>query len=131
VTDPSGREWEIYVSKVEPSDWKPGEYSTQGNRNRPVRPSFLFGLLALPAFLWNQVIWPPLRFLVLLPSRAAMSARSSVVRVEAVLWWPRRESYLWTTSIDHVESVVAEVAAGLEAGSIARPFAAKFVGSSS
>jgi hypothetical protein len=55
----------------------------------------------------------------------------SEVRIEAITYYPRRESYLWTTSADHEERVLRQISAGLEAGDLARPLGCNFVGRSS
>jgi hypothetical protein len=54
--------------------------------------------------------------------------RSTTVRIEAVTYYPRRESLLWTTSVDHAERVLRQISAGLEAGDIVRPLGGDFVG---
>lgn len=54
--------------------------------------------------------------------------RSRTVRIEAVTFYPHRESLHWTTTPDHVERVLRQVSAGLEAGDIVRPLGGVFVG---
>jgi hypothetical protein len=50
------------------------------------------------------------------------------VRIEAVTFLPRRESLLWTTTVDHAERVLRQISAGLEAGDVVRPLGGVFVG---
>ena len=54
--------------------------------------------------------------------------RSRAVRIEAVTFYPHRESLLWTTTADHTERVLRQISAGLEAGDIVRPLGGVFVG---
>jgi hypothetical protein len=54
--------------------------------------------------------------------------RSRPVRIEAITYLPRRESFLWTTSSDHLERVLRQISAGLEAGDLVRPLGSVFVG---
>jgi hypothetical protein len=53
---------------------------------------------------------------------------SGVRIVEAFTFWPTKESYSWTTTGDHVQRVVRQVARGLEQGELARPLGATFHG---
>ena len=54
--------------------------------------------------------------------------RRRTIRIEAVTYYPHRESLLWTTNADHVDRVLRQISAGIEAGDIARPLGAVFVG---
>src|SRR5205085_691268 len=54
---------------------------------------------------------------------------SGRIRVEAVTWYPWKESHLWVTTKDHLDRVLEQVVAGLEAGEVARPLGAEFRGS--
>jgi hypothetical protein len=54
--------------------------------------------------------------------------RSNTVRIEAVTYYPHRESLLWTTTADHIERVLRQISAGLEAGDVVRPLGGVFVG---
>jgi hypothetical protein len=53
---------------------------------------------------------------------------SRALRVEAVTFLPRRQTYLWTTTTDHIARVLDQIAAGLEAGELARPLGAVYRG---
>jgi hypothetical protein len=54
--------------------------------------------------------------------------RSRAVRIEAVTFYPHRESLLWTTTVDHAERVLRQISAGLEAGNVVRPLGGVVVG---
>lgn len=54
--------------------------------------------------------------------------RAGVVRIEAITFYPHRESLLWTTTADHLDRVLRQISAGLEAGDVARPLGGEFVG---
>jgi hypothetical protein len=54
--------------------------------------------------------------------------RAHEVRIEAITYLPRRESFLWTTTSDHLERVLRQISAGLESGDLARPLGSVFVG---
>jgi hypothetical protein len=62
--------------------------------------------------------------------RRVRLSRSRTVRIEAVTYLPRRESLLWTTTVDHAERVLRQVSAGLEAGDVVRPLGGVFLGRS-
>jgi hypothetical protein len=51
------------------------------------------------------------------------------VHVEAITFMPCREVLSWTTTSDHVERVIRQVVAAVEAGEVARPLGAVFQGS--
>ena len=63
-----------------------------------------------------------------LPSAALHARRSETVTIEAVCFWPRSVSLVWTTSGDHSGRVVSQVAAALERGEEQLPLGASFVG---
>jgi hypothetical protein len=48
--------------------------------------------------------------------------------VEAICFWPRRTSLVWTTSLDHRDRVLAQIAEALAAGEEPRPLGASFAG---
>jgi hypothetical protein len=88
----------------------------------------LWALLALPLFLIYQVLTPIVRAVAELPGALLGGRRSGVRIVEAISWWPVKETYIWTTTGDHVERVVEQVARGLAEGELARPLGATFRG---
>lgn len=49
-------------------------------------------------------------------------------RIEAVTFLPHRQTYLWTTTADHVLRVLDQIVTGLEAGELARPLGAVYRG---
>ena len=48
--------------------------------------------------------------------------------IEAICFWPRRESLVWTAGRDHENRVVDQIVAALERGEAAEPFGATFRG---
>ena len=111
VTDPHGREWEIYASKlVLPRLPTPDPTSTGRGQ-----------LLAAPRLL--------LRILVDLPVAAVRAVRSDKWTIEAISWAPFRSSYTWTTTTEYRGQVLAQVEGGLARGDTPRPRNAQFVAS--
>jgi hypothetical protein len=51
------------------------------------------------------------------------------LQIEAVTYLPHPETYRWSTTSDHVTRVIDQIAAGIEAGDLARPLGAVFHGS--
>lgn len=120
VTDPKGREWEIYVSRYAPPKWHPSDYDSP-QALVPIPAVVLFDVLtAFPLFLYHEIISPVLRFLVLTPYLVVTGRRSHMIWIEAIMWDvdPYKESHLWTTSPDQVHRVVDQIARGLAAGEI-------------
>jgi hypothetical protein len=133
VTDPSGREWEIYVLRYKQPAWDPQDYDSFSD-DVPFGPFLLADLLfGLPRFLYHHVLVPIWRFLVDLAFAVGRGRRTRTVWIEAISWdvMPHRESILWTTTRDHVARVVDQIAAGLEAGEVVRPLGGTFAGRSS
>jgi hypothetical protein len=60
--------------------------------------------------------------------RLVRRSQAGTVRIKAVTYFPRRESLLWTASVDHADRVLHQIAVGLEAGDIARPLGGVYVG---
>lgn len=50
------------------------------------------------------------------------------LQIKAVTVLPHPETYLWTTTTDHLPRVIEQIAAELTAGDLARPLGAAFVG---
>ena len=124
VNDPSGTEWEIYVTKASASSdpWLPNIYS---RNTRIFDDDPQPGLLALLAL----VIGSSLVGLSRLFCSYMRGRRSSHVRVEALTIYPRQEARYWTTTTSQLESVISEIASGLEQGRIAQPNGAEYLGS--
>ena len=131
VTTPSGDYWELYVSKTAVPAWN--DRSDDVGAGPPTTlPSAELDLLAAPfvllGILWSSLVVPLLRFLVVLPFSYARGRRSRAIRIEAVNNFPRREVLLWTTTDDQVESVLNEIATGLEEGKVVQPVGAVYSG---
>jgi hypothetical protein len=130
VTDPNGRDWEIYVSRSELPKWRPagGDYDNTVSSWWWLEP-LAHTILLLPLFLLYQIVVPLVRALAELPGIIVRGRRSGIRIVEAISFWPVKETYTWTTTGDHVERVVDQVARGLEQGEFAHPLGATFRGS--
>jgi len=132
VIAPDGTEWELYVSRFALPPWRPARYAGPDSVSAfAVSDSvgdLLFLLLAIPIFLVEQVVWPLFRFLLELPATAVRARRTRTVTVEAICFWPRKVSLVWTTSQDHSDRVLAQVADGLAAGEMPVPLGASFAG---
>jgi hypothetical protein len=132
VTDPAGNEWELYVSRIEAPQWKEGNPSGFGDDGPSAfdGPLFLLDIpLAVVGFLWSSIVVPLLRFAVLMPFAVVRGRRSHAARIDAICFYPDRETRTWTTTIDQVDSVLDEIAKGLEAGKIPQPAGAVYSGS--
>jgi hypothetical protein len=105
VTDENGRDWEIYVSRTELPRWRTPKEATL-----------------------HQIVVPLVRYLVGLPALFLRGRRSGVRSVAAITFWPVKETYTWSTTGDHVQRVVDQIAEGLEHGDLARPLGATFRG---
>jgi len=89
----------------------------------------LFGIPLASIQLFGSTILIPL---LKLPFLYVKGWRSGAVNIEAVSFFgPHRDTRYWTTTPDQVERVLAEIAAGLEAGNVVQPIGAVYVGSRS
>jgi hypothetical protein len=137
VTDPRGREWEIYVSRYSTPKGEPNDDDSLADEVTGIGGSGGRGLaellLELPRFLYHQLLVPIGRFLVLAPYRSLRSRRATTVWIEAISWGvaPHKESIRWTTTPDHASRVLEQIARGLAAGDVARPLGGVFQGRSS
>ena len=122
VTDPSGRQWELYLTKTVLPEWREGGYNSLVDDPEP-----FLGILNLPlmliGFLWSSVLSPALRFLLLYPYALVKGRRSRAARIEAVCFssFEPTMTHTWTTTADQAESVLSTVALALEEGRIAEP----------
>src|SRR3954454_21399841 len=106
VTDPHGREWEIYQSKVTLPRRRPPE-------STPVILSFIPRLL--------------LRLFVDLPLAIYRALRSDTWTIEAISWAPFHTSYSWTTTREFRGQVLAHVEGSIARGDTPRPPNAQFI----
>jgi hypothetical protein len=74
------------------------------------------------------VLVPGCRFLVALPVAVVTGMRSNAVRIEAICFFPQRETRLWTTTPDQVASVLTQIADGIEQGRFVQPDGAVYSG---
>jgi hypothetical protein len=133
VTDPWGKEWQLFVSRFALPEWKEGEYNgwiDSGPSSRFDGPLFLLELpVALIDFLWSSILLPLLRILFLMPFAVVKGRRSQAARIEAICFFPSRETRTWTTTLDQVDSVVNQIALGIEEGKVVQPIGAVYSGS--
>jgi hypothetical protein len=127
VTDPHGREWEIYASKLAlprrgAPDPTPAGLSFPPGRGDAISAP-IDGVVYLLAFI------PRLLLLVLvdLPVGIVRAVRSDTWTIEAISWAPFRASYTWTTTREHRGQVLAQVEGGLARGETPHPRNAQFV----
>jgi hypothetical protein len=127
VTDPHGREWEIYASKLALPRRGPPDPTPAGLD----LPQSRVELLAAPVdgIVYLLSFIPRLLLLVLvdLPVALVRALRSDTWTIEAISWAPFRASYTWTTAREYRGQVLAQVEGGLARGETPRPRNARFV----
>jgi hypothetical protein len=127
VTDPHGREWEIYASKLAlprrgaPDPTPFGLWSPAPRAEVVTAP--LDGIVYLLSFIPRLL----LLLFVDLPVAAVRALRSDTWTIEAISWAPFRASYTWRTTHEHRGQVLAQVEGGLARGESPRPRNAQFV----
>jgi hypothetical protein len=131
VTDPQGQEWELYVSRVVLPSWKQGGYNGLVDNSSPADGElFLLEIpFALAGFLWSSILLPLTRFLFLTPFAIVRGRRSKAARIEAICLYPEPETRTWTTTVDQANSVLNQIALGLEEGKVVQPIGAAYSGS--
>jgi hypothetical protein len=130
VQGPDGQVWDIYVYRVQfPSAPSVPLGSEPGVTVYGPEQSALWALAELPIFLLKLAA-ALLLWLVRAPFAVAGGLSSRVYYVEAVDFttYPH-EAFLWTTTKDHVDRVVDQVARGMKAGDVPRPLGATYRGS--
>jgi hypothetical protein len=136
VNAPDGGVWELYVSRGNGGlRWQPRDYDSSpvsGEDGVSSGALSLVGLIVeIPLFLFNQILFPAVRYLLRLPFGLVQSRSSDTWTVEAVRWWPREERYSWSVGdASQRERVLAEVASGITEGRWAQPTGAVFHGES-
>lgn len=131
VTAPDGVEWELYASRFAFPPWRPAAYGgsaalADGGWGSPA--DLLFWVLEIPLFVLREILVPVGRMLADLPAAAVHARRTRTVTVEAICFWPRKVSLVWTASPDHADRVLSQVAAALLRGERPSPLGATFVG---
>lgn len=119
VIAPNGEEWEIYVFRVEPT-WRTFALSDEigGLGGRLGFVDLFLLVFELPFVFLGQVVLPLVYAVARLPFDLLRSRGSVTVHVEAVRFAPWRESYRWTTTRDHRDRVLHQVARAFEEGDI-------------
>ncbi len=124
VLDPEGAEWELYVSRMVLPVWRPSDHEVG-----PVAQSTIFGLLLEWCFaIVGAIVVPFVRLLAALPGAWLRGRRSRVYRIEAITWFPRRQTQTWTTSAEDLEEALIAISAGIRRGRPAQPSCAVFLG---
>jgi hypothetical protein len=128
VRDPRGEWWGLYVTRTAmPRDPNlPGPYARNTKLlDDPLEMGLLAGsIVAVIKFLGRVTLKPLLRTSFLY----AKGRRSGAVRIEAVALYGPRQTKYWTTTPDQVDSVLNEIAEGLEAGKTVQPAGAVYAG---
>jgi hypothetical protein len=127
VTDPHGREWEIYASKLALPRRGAPDPTPAGLSLPPGRSGAITAPIDGIVYLLSLI--PRLLLLVLvdLPVALVRALRSDTWTIEAISWAPFRASYTWTTTLEHRGQVLAQVEGGLARGDTPRPRNAQFV----
>lgn len=127
VTAPDGRTWEIYVGRATALRWRPSDYEQHETYGVSDAGSWLWMLLEIPVFLFNQVVLPAVRFVVSAPFAYARSRTSNRWNVEAVCWWPSEQRVVWSVGSSDRDRVTAEIANGLGQGRQVTPVGSQLV----
>jgi hypothetical protein len=129
ATGPTGQEWEIYITRGAFARWRPADYEAPTESEYALTPlTMILGVIAeIPLLILSQIVWPLIRFVVMLPVVGFQSARTGTRLVEAISYSPQ-ERYGWRAAPDQVTQVVDEIAASLAAGHVPRPGGAAFLG---
>ncbi len=129
VKDPRGEWWGLYVTRTAmPHDPNaPGLYARNTKiLDDPLDLGIFVGVpLAIIQFIGRVTLKPLLRF----SFAYAKGRRSGGIRIEAVALYGPRVTRYWTTTPDQVESILEEIAAGLEEGKVVQPTGAAYLGS--
>jgi hypothetical protein len=127
VTDPHGREWEIYASKVALPRRGAPDPTPAGLDFPPGRGDVIAAPIDGIVYLLSFIPRLLLRLFVDLPVAIVRALRSDTWTIEAISWAPFRASYTWTTTLEHRGQVLAQVEGGLARGETPRPRNAQFV----
>ena len=129
VTDPHGREWEIYASKLAMP--RRGRARSDADGSLTAGSARRGGLRADRGIVYLLSFIPRLllRLFVDLPMAAVRALHSDTWTIEAISWAPFRASYTWTTSREYRGQVLAQVEGGLARGEQPHPRNAQFIGS--
>lgn len=115
VTDPHGREWEIYAFRMRLPQRPPhGSSFEEGSFD----PRLDVVVQAFGSIFWliGGVVRLLVRLVVDLPVAAVKSLRSDEWTIEAVSWAPFESRYTWTTTREYRGQVLAQIEGGLARG---------------
>jgi hypothetical protein len=127
VTDPHGREWEIYASKLVMPHRGAPDPTPAGLDFPPGRGALISAPIDGIVYLLSFIPRLLMRLFVDLPIAAIRALRSDTWTIDAISWAPFRTSYTWTTTQEHRGQVLAQVEGGLARGETPRPRNAQFV----
>jgi hypothetical protein len=126
VNDPHGNVWELYTTRaaMPPDPNAPDRYQ----HNTKLGAYDDSSLASTADFVFVELV--ELIFVKLPRSvfRYFQGVRSGAVRIEAISFYPGRETRYWTTTPDQLRSVLDEIAAGIAEGRIPQPTGAVYVG---
>jgi hypothetical protein len=124
VLDPSGAEWEVYVSRMVLPPWRPTDHEVGPLAQSNVLGLVIEGCVAIV----GAILVPLLRLLAALPGAWLRGRRSPEYRIEAVTWWPHRQTQTWTTTAENLDEALIAISAGIRRGRPAQPACAVFLG---
>ena len=139
VAGPHGQAWEIYVTRTKAPAWSPIGYSSPGEdlvgsgmgmgANPVLAETALVSMLfMIPQFILFDVIWPVVRYLLVLPFAFVRGRRTEAVWIEAINFYPHRAALLWTSTRTQLRGVVEQIAVGLAVGRVEQPIGAVYCG---
>jgi hypothetical protein len=127
VTDPHGREWEIYASKLAMPRRGAPDPTPAGLGFPPGRTEIVTAPIDGIVYLLSFIPRLLLRLFVDLPVAAVRALRSDTWTIDAISWAPFRASYTWTTRREYRGQVLAQVEGAIARGEKPHPRNATFV----
>jgi hypothetical protein len=115
VTDPHGREWEIYAFRVRLPE-RPPHGDPAGEGSFDPRLDLIAQAFGVIFWLMGGLLRLVFRILVDLPVAAVKALGSDEWTIEAVSWAPFQSRYTWTTTREYRGQVLAQVEGGLARG---------------
>jgi hypothetical protein len=124
VLDPHGAEWEVYVSRMVLPVWRPADHEVG-----PVAQATIFGMLLEGCLaIVGAILVPLVRMLAAMPGAWLRGRHSSEYRIEAITWFPHRQTQTWTTSAEDLDEALIAISAGIRRGRPAQPACAVYLG---
>jgi hypothetical protein len=126
VVDPQGVAWDIYVTRARFGTWKAIDSGVDDELAG--RPGAALWFVMVPVMVVGELVLALVRLVLLVPTTIGRAVTRQGLRIEAVADWPEPQRYGWEVTVEARERVLAEIADGLERGSIAQPAGAVFLG---